>query len=274
VVLHSSDRGPGERGVVFCVHGLAQHGGIFGGLAKRLAPSGYRVIAVDLRGHGASGYEPPWNLETHVGDLLETADALGVDTATWIGHSFGGRILATLAARAPQRVERLALLDPGMALPADQALAGAERDRQDWSFATPEGAANALASSPSVVATPPETIAAYVAEDLVRGSDGRLRFRYCPSALVTAWSEMALPPPVVAQVPTLLVRPVASAAHTGPQDLRYRRELGPLLKMVAVPNGHNVLWEAPAETTQAIVDFLGADGDRREHEPVRDQPAT
>jgi pimeloyl-ACP methyl ester carboxylesterase len=137
-------------------------------------------------------------------------------------------------------------------------MVGAERDRQDWSFATPEGAANALLSSEAVLATPPETVAAYVAGDLVRGADGRLRFRHCPAALVTAWSEMALAPPVPAAVPTLLVRPVTAPPHTRGQDRRYREALGPLLRMVAVPNGHNVLWESPAETIGAISGFLAA----------------
>jgi lipase len=257
MLLHTRDRGPAGAEAVVCVHGLAQHGGIYDELAETLVAARRRVLAVDLRGHGSSGYEPPWNLATHVDDLLETATERGIESATWIGHSFGGLVLATLAARAPERVQRLALLDPGFGLTPELALLGAERDRQDWSFATPQGAANALLSSETVVATPAETVATYVAEDLVRGEDGRLRFRYSAPALVTAWSEMALPPPPVAQLPTLLVRPVASSHSSSTQDLRYRQALGPLLKMVAVPNGHNVLWESPAETTAAIVEFLG-----------------
>jgi lipase len=260
MLLHTRVVGPVDGDPVVCVHGLAQHGGIFEELGKALAGSGRRVVSVDLRGHGASGYEPPWNLATHVGDLLETVDSLLIGAATWIGHSFGGVVLATLAAAAPERVERLALLDPGFGISPEQALIGAERDRQDWSFATPEGAATALLSSEAAVATPPETVAAYVADDLVRGADGRLRFRYCPSALVVAWSEMALPPPPIAALPTLLIRPVTSAGLTRDQDLRYRQELGAALKMAAVPNGHNVLWESPAETTAAIAEFLAASG--------------
>ncbi len=257
MLLHTREYGPAGAAAVVCVHGLAQHGGIYDELAETLAAAGRRVLAVDLRGHGASGYEPPWNLATHVDDLLETAAGHGVEVATWIGHSFGGLVLATLAARAPERVQRLALLDPCIGMPPDLALIGAERDRQDWSFGTPEGAANALLSAETVVATPAATIAAYVADDLVRGSDGRLRFRYAPAALVTAWSEMALAPPPIAQLPTLLVRPVASSHSGSSQDLRYRQALGPLLRMVAVPNGHNVLWESPAETAAAIAEFLG-----------------
>jgi lipase len=126
------------------------------------------VLSVDLRGHGDSGYEPPWNVSTHVEDLLETASAHGVESAAWIGHSFGGRLVATLAAQATERAQRLALLDPGLGVTPQQAMAGAERDRQDWSFATAEGAVNALLSSEAMVAAPREVVEAYVAEDLVR----------------------------------------------------------------------------------------------------------
>jgi|SRR3954454_688377 lipase len=260
MLLEVRESGPRDGDAVVCVHGLAQHGGVFGDLARALAQAGRRVLSVDLRGHGTSGYEPPWNVDTHVGDLLETASAHGVGSAAWVGHSFGGRLVATLAALAGERAQRLALLDPGFGVSPQQALAGAERDRQDWSFATAEGAANALLSAEAAVATPRRVVAAYVAEDLVCGADGRLRFRHSPGALVVAWSEMALPPPPVAQLPTLLLRPAASAPHTVAQDLRYRKSLGPLLKTIVVPNGHNVLWEAPEQTIAAVVDFVSTPG--------------
>jgi len=260
MLLSVRESGPPDGAAVVCIHGLAQHGGVYADLAAALAQTGRRVLSVDLRGHGASGYEPPWNAETHVADLLETASAHGVESAAWIGHSFGGRLAAMVAALAEGRVERLTLLDPGFGLSPQQALAGAERDRQDWSFATAEGAVNALLSSEAAVATPRQVVADYVAEDLVRGADGRLRFRYSPGALVVAWSEMALPPPPVAPVPTLLLRPAASAPHTVAEDLRYRNALGSLLKTVVVPNGHNVLWETPEQTIAAVVDFVASEG--------------
>jgi lipase len=248
----------GTRGgdAVICVHGLTQHGGIFEQLGRRLAEDGYQVASVDLRGHGDSGREPPWNTDTHVADLLETADALGCERATWIGHSFGGRMIAALSDRAPERVDRLILLDPGLDVPVAYALKSAEMDRLDWSFGTVAGAVNALLSSDSTVAAPKDVVTAYATDDLRPGPDGRLRFSYCPSAIVTAWSELALPVPPIAEVPTLLVRPVTSAVHNRTDDRRYREALGPLLTMAAVPNGHNVLWESPQETTAAVVEFL------------------
>lgn len=258
-LLQTRRWGAGGASAVVCVHGIGQHGGIFERLGERLAEEDRQVVSVDLRGHGGSTREPPWNTDAHVGDLLETVDSLGISSAAWIGHSFGGRLVATLADRAPQRVERLALLDPGFGVPAAHALKSAEIDRLDWSFATVDGAVNALLSSDTVVAAPRETVTAFAADFLRRGSDGRLRLDYSPAAVVVAWSELTLPSPPIAQLPTLLVRPVTSAIHSRDEDRRYREALGSLLTMTAVPHGHNVLWESPLETGAAISAFLAAD---------------
>jgi lipase len=260
-VLHTRRWGAGGADVV-CVHGIAQHGGIFEALGQQLAESGRRVLSVDLRGHGASLREPPWNTDAQVDDLLDTADSLGIAAAAWIGHSFGGRLIAALAARAPERVERLALLDPGLGVPPAHALRSAEIDRLDWSFASVDGAVNALLSADTVVAAPRETVAAFAADYLRRGSDGRLRLDYSPAAAVVAWNEVTLPSPPIAPIPTLLVRPVASAIHSRPEDRRYRDALGSLLVLAAVPNGHNVLWESPAETAAAVSAFLAKESER------------
>jgi pimeloyl-ACP methyl ester carboxylesterase len=257
VVLATRRWGQPAAESVLCVHGITQHGGIFAGLGERLAAGGHSVTAVDLRGHGDSGRLPPWNTETLVADLFETLDALEVERVTWVGHSFGGRIVAAAAAQHPQRAEGLVLLDPPVEAPPAAALKSAEIERLDWSFATSDGALNALLSSGQMVAPSRDVVAAYVDTDLRKGPDGRLRFSFCPSAVVVAWSEMTLPSPPVAQLPTLMVTPETPLFETGPREIRYREALGELLSEVTVPNGHNVLWEAPEETISAIEEFLG-----------------
>lgn len=236
---------------------MTQRGSIFQPLAERLAGQGHAVTAVDLRGHGASGRQPPWDTGTHVADLLETADALGIERAAWIGHSFGGRLVAALAATAPERVSKLVLLDPALELSPEFALRSAEMDRLDWSFETIDGATEALLAADTVVASPREAVREYVRNDVQRGSDGRYRFSYCASAAVVAWSEATLPAPPVQDVPTLIVRPVASHLNGRGQDVRYRKELGSRVAFSILPHGHNVLWEAPAETMAAVESFLG-----------------
>jgi lipase len=257
VVLKNRRWGQPSSHCVVCVHGVAQHGGVFAELGERLAAAGHSTAAVDLRGHGDSGRLPPWDTAAHVADLTETLDALEVEDVTWIGHSFGGRLVAAIAAQVPERVRRLVLLDPALGIPAEAGLRGAEIERLDWSFVGVDGAVNALLSAEQVVATPRATAAAYAEDDLRKGPDGRLRFSFCPSAAVVAWSEMVLPPPPIAPRPTLIVRPAVPLFDGSLQSARYEEELGDLLTVTTVPNGHNVLWEASAETITAVEDFLG-----------------
>jgi lipase len=243
---------------VVCIHGIAQHGGVFEVLGRQMAPGGWPVVAVDLRGHGDSGREPPWNVESHARDVVETLQEEGIRPVALVGHSFGARVAATVAAAEDGLAERLVMLDPGLRIPAERALRRAEIDRLDWSFETPEGAVNALLGGENLVAAPKEVVAAFVRDDIRRGLDGRYRFSFCPAAVVTAWSEMTLPPPPVAAVRTLVV--LAAASWHDPELERcYRERLGEMLTVAKVPNGHNVLWESPLETTGAIERFLDED---------------
>jgi lipase len=259
MVLKTHRWGPADPASVVCIHGLTQDGGVFDGLGRRLATRGHSVVAVDLRGHGESGREPPWNVETHARDLLDTLDALGVERATWIGHSFGGRVVAAVASLAGELTMRIAMLDPGLQVPPTRALRSAEVERLDWSFATVDGAVEAVLSSEMTVAAPRDVVAEWVRKDVQRGSDGRFRFRFCPSAVVVAWSEMTLPPPPVAEFPTLIVRATVPLADGSAQIQRYREALGDLLTVVDVPNGHNMLWESPEQTIGAIDAFVPPD---------------
>ncbi len=252
--------GAAASNAVVCVHGVAMHSAVFEQLGERLAAAGLSVLAVDLRGHGDSGREPPWNADTHVDDLLATVAAAGIERVSWVGHSFGGRLAAAAAARAGERTERLVLLDPALEVPAGHALRSAEIERLDWSFATADGAVNAMMSSEAMLAPPREVVSAFVRDDVRKGPDGRFRFSFCPSAVVVAWSEMTLPAPPIAAVPTLVVRPQSPLFAGDAQRSRYSDALGDLLSETAVPNGHNVLWEAPAETIAAIEPFLAAAG--------------
>lgn len=259
MILRTRRWGPERADRVVCIHGVAQHGGVFGDLAARLAAQGHSVLAVDLRGHGDSGRMPPWDTETHVADLLETLASLGVTRASWIGHSFGGRLAAEAAVAAPELSAALCLLEPGLEVQAAQALRSAEIERLDWSFATVDGAVNAMLSNGSTVAPDRDLVTAYVKDDLRQGPDGRYRFSFSPSAAVVAWSEVVRPRPAIAKLPTLLVAAEISLSTAEKLEPAYAEALGDLLTVLTVPNGHNVLWEAAEQTIGAIERFLAGE---------------
>ena len=74
----------------------------------------WHAVAPDHRGHGESGAptdESAYSLATLASDVLALADELGWDTFCLLGHSMGGMVAQVVALQAPQRVERLVLMD-------------------------------------------------------------------------------------------------------------------------------------------------------------------
>ena len=245
--LHVHEYGDPAGSPLVCLHGVTSHGERFRRLAEERLQE-RRVIAPDLRGHGRSGSEPPWSLDTHISDALETATALGVEEADWLGFSYGGRVAAALAAREPERVESLVLLDPALHIPPDSCLEQALEERADLSFADVDEAIEDRGSA--LLHTPREMLEEEMSQHLVRGDDGRLRYRYEPVAAIAAWSDMADQPPPVADVPTLVL---CGRDSWVPVDLsRY-----PDAEAVTVAGSHPVLWEDFEATANAVAEFLG-----------------
>ena len=234
------------------------HGRRFRRLAEERLAERFRVLTLDLRGHGRSRWEPPWDIATHLGDVLETVEAAGVSRAAWVGHSFGGRLLLELASLERERIERMVLLDPAVQVSARAGFEHAEAERVDKSFATVEEAIEKRIETAPLFSTPRDLLEEEMEEHLVPSPDGRLRYRYCQAAVVAAWSEMCTEPPEFEQaaVPTLAVLGERSDLVTQEQLDAWRAALGDLLEVVTVPGGHIVLWDAYDETADAVTRFL------------------
>jgi 2-hydroxy-6-oxonona-2,4-dienedioate hydrolase len=97
---------------VVLVHGYGMSSGYMVPLAKRLAAE-RTVYAPDLPGHGRSD-DPASTLSVReLADFLATwLDAAGIGKAAFLGNSMGCQILAELAVRHPERVDRLILVSP------------------------------------------------------------------------------------------------------------------------------------------------------------------
>lgn len=254
--LHLHAWGDADAPPLVCLHGVNAHGRRFRRLAEERLATRFRVLAPDLRGHGFSEWEPPWTIATYVHDVIETLDAAGVGAATFVGHSFGGRLLLELAALAPGRVERALLLDPAIQLLPHVGFDFADRERADNAYASPEEAVEARLESGWP--TPRECLEEDVREHLVQGPDGRFRYRYCQSAVVSLYGEMCTPPPPPEslQVPALLLYAPQFGLVREEQVVTYRAALGDRLRVVTVDGGHLVYWDAYDELAAALDDFL------------------
>lgn len=249
--LHVQEWGDAGAPHVVCLHGVVGHSLRFGRLAERLAAR-FHVLALDLRGHGRSTWDEPWTLDAHLDDVLETFSQPGA----WIGHSFGGRLVLELAARRSDLVERAVLLDPAVYVPPDIAAQLADSERREKIFDTVEEAIEARWTGNAL--TPRELLEEEMREHLVAGEDGRLRYRYSQPAVVQMYLELSRRPPPARDIrmPTLVVvgeeSKVVSAADLEP----YRTALGERFELVVTPGGHIPLWDAFAETAEAVEAFL------------------
>jgi len=254
--LHVHEWGERRSPALVCLHGVTGHGRRFRKLAQEHLAARFRVVAPDLRGHGRSGWEPPWRIETHVADVLETLDELGVDRTTLLGHSFGGRLALELAARMPDRIERVVLLDPAIQVLPPVALRSAEDYRRERVFDSVEHAIrDRLAGDPG---NPVWALEEEMREHLEAGSDGRLRPRVAQAAVVAMYGELATepPPPETLRADTLLVYAPAFGLVRDEQLSDYDASLGERMTVVPVGGGHMVYWDAYEETAAAIDAFL------------------
>ena len=245
----------GEPGAprVVCLHGVTSHGRHFAKLAETLP--GFHVLAPDLLGHGSSPYEPPWDLETHIDAIVET---VGAAPASLVGHSFGGRLAFEIAARAPKLVPRLVLLDPAILLLPHVALFAAENARKERAYVSFHEGIDRRYDESQLRRAPRELLEEELRGHLVIHEDGLYRYRYCQSAVVAAYGEMASQPSPFERVriPTLLVLGARSYLPYDHLLEEHQAALGDLLEVVVVPGGHTVLWDALDETIAAVRAFV------------------
>jgi lipase len=239
-----------------CLHGVTAHGRRFRKLAEERLASRFRVVAPDLRGHGRSDWDPPWRVETFADDVSETLDALGIDRADMLGHSFGGRVVLELAAREPERFDRAILLDPAIQVLPHVAFDNAENQRRDRVYQTAEEAVDdRIAGDPG---NPREFVEEEMREHLERDRDGLLRPRYSQACVIYLYADLVTDPPAAdtLRAPTLLLYAPAFGLVREEQVEAYTTALGDRLTVVTVPGGHMVYWDAYQQTADAIDAFL------------------
>jgi lipase len=258
MVLYVHEWGRPDGEPLVCLHGVTGYSGVY----QRLAEERWnerRVLAFDLRGHGRSGWEPPWTFRTHVADLVETADTLGLSAVDWVGHSFGGRLVLELAAAYPALVRRAALLDPAIQLLPHVALDLADLERREPVFANLEH----YIQDRELLTPAPQTVLEHEAgQRLERLPDGSLRRRTCQPAIVSIYGELASEPPApeTLRAPSLLLYAPAHGLVRPCQVERYRAALGSRLRVVEVPGMHMVQWDAFDEVAVAVADLLRETG--------------
>ena len=208
----------------------------------------HRVISIDLRGHGRSPVPPaPYSMRELAGDVVAFLDRLEIERASICGLSLGAMVGVTIAAMAPDRVDRL-IAASVVAVPASAAgwreraqrvLAGGSAAVSDlvverWGY---QGRAPAIAEfvREMLAATPPEGYAGCC--EAIAGMDLRpdLPLVTAPALLLAGSADPSAPASVAREMATAMpdarVTVIDGAAH--------------LLNV-----------EAPTATTEAILEHL------------------
>lgn len=125
VRLHYTEQGEGEP--IVLIHGFALNVDRWhsSGVPEALAGAGYRVLAIDCRGHGKS--EKPHDPEAYGGemarDVVRLLDHLELEKAHVVGYSMGGIITNKLRELHPERLQTAVLGGSGWQKKGDYALA-------------------------------------------------------------------------------------------------------------------------------------------------------
>jgi len=118
VELFVQEEGPSHGPPVVLVHGTGAWSEIWRGTMRALADSGYRAIALDMPpfGYSSRPTNADYRDEAQARRILGALDALRIERATLVGHSFGARPTMQATFMAPARVERLVLVDAALDL--------------------------------------------------------------------------------------------------------------------------------------------------------------
>lgn len=255
--LHVRDTGPRDAPAVILIHGFGASLQTWDAWSQGLSDR-WRIVRVDLPGSGLSPPDPAGDYrdERSVQMLIALMDRLGLRRASVVGHSIGGRIAWTFAARHPERVDRLVLVAPdGFAspgfeygkAPAVPALLGLMR----YVLPKPLLRMNLLPAyaDPDVLS-----------DALVQRYDDLLRAPGARQALLDRMRQTVLvdPRPLLASVraPTLLLWGQRDAMIPMSNSADYLKAL-PDARLVVIPGaGHLPQEEAASASLAAVQAFL------------------
>jgi pimeloyl-ACP methyl ester carboxylesterase len=246
----------GQGPPLVLLHGLFGSARNWGAVQKALAAE-YRVVALDLRNHGASPHAPGMSYAVQAEDVAETLAALGIENAALLGHSMGGKAAMMLALTQPEMVERLIVADiaPRPYPPALRAVVAAMQ-----ALPLHAGLTRAEADQALRAAVPEAPIRSFLLQNL--------RFEAAPPSWRIGLAEIAAAMPEIEDF-----APPSGARFEGPalamagalspyiraEDHAAFRALFPRMSFASIPRaGHWLHAENPEGFLATLREFLAA----------------
>ncbi len=255
--VHVEQRGAGEP--LLLLHGFGESTYTWREVVPALAER-YRTIAVDLNGFGYT--ERPKEPAAYSRDgqlrlIVSVLDALGIDSAHVGGHSYGGALSLALAARFPDRVRSLILIDSAAPTYPDETKSRLARSR------TLSRLALGIALRPGSIRRSLER--AYFDDSLATLETARAyASRLAIEGVLDAYVGLSQPPPSAGPPIDLTAIAKPSLWIWGVEDRTVKIEGGRIAaakmagsKFVAIErSGHSPMEEKPDQVVRAMLDFL------------------
>ena len=253
------DFNPAQPTAVF-IHGVLNDHSVWILQTRYMAHHGWNVLAIDLPGHCKSAGTPPQSVEEAADTIIALLDALQIQQAALIGHSFGSLIALEATARdahqSPGRVSHLVMVGTAYPMRVSPALL-------DLSVSAPFKAIDMVNTfSHSTLAPPPSALGpgtwlyggskalmrrvlasntqvnvfhtGFKACDSYSGGEAAMAQVACPALFVLGSADQMTPPKAAQSLIQLCAKPTVAQ----------------------LPAGHSLMTEAPEGVLQALKDFL------------------
>jgi pimeloyl-ACP methyl ester carboxylesterase len=260
--IHYLDWGSAGKQPFVMLHGIARHAHSFDHIAPHFAPS-YQVIAMDLRGHGDSGWDPggAYLVEDYVKDLEALVARLGLRRIVITGNSTGGRVAQVYAGLHPDNVAGLIVEDVGPERPNEIADNFARRVKAEANGWASEAELLATLTSTGSIAEPLQRT--HVQYGTKKRADGRVVWKRDPNLVkgfvpTELWKYVSR-----ITAPTLYILGGDSKIVPPETQERLQRTL-PRVRIEVMPGiGHYPHLEAPDQFVAMVKGFLsGVETDR------------
>lgn len=217
-------------------------------------PAGWRVIAPDLRGFGASPHPGALSIDEHAHDVLRLMDRLGLDSVVLGGLSMGGYVALAVARRAAHRLRALVLADTRSEADSPDARDARERMQRTARDAGPAAIAEIMVPRLLSASTLAEqsSVAEFVRQTIASNSS---------DAIVAALECLKTRPDATPSLPFITVPTLLLVgeqdAITPPAAHEALRERIPRSTLVVVPRaGHLSNLEQPELFNAAVETFI------------------